>query len=569
MAFKPLDKQHYYLIAKHSGKALGFGSNTLGNGLRQMTFDPKNNFQKFRFDPGNNFYWLVLPHYDRYVAIHDSSQEEAVPVILWQWEPSQENIRFRMEPAGGGYYRIKAVHSRKFFDVYEAKTTDDAGVVQHSLATTDNQLFKPVPVIDQAVGASATSYAEVNELIRTGALGLIGLIPEGGGALKFLVGLFWSEHNKLADLWDQMKSYVDSRIRELLKEAQLKQLREMLAGQLKVLSEIKNSPGLKGAKLEEVILRIVEKEPHFLEQSKEVLPYMVGLGTIMITLRRMMVVNYKELYGKDPDQETLDSNKAKLQNSIKEYSDAVNKSKEELLDWRMSHVKNREDDQQAGVGWTSTVRDIYDGWTMKWQINEGGNGNKDYKERAENAVQQRRKQVKVQYETELNEFLRAAKFWPYFDPGSSPYTETVIKKEVGSFGGPYSHNPFAGVDGKTITKIITHSNKDSRLCGLEVFYDGRSSGLKGKMGTNSDAIALEADEYITSVYGYLYNIVEGVWFTTQKGNTAGAGNPEPHYARHFFCADLADSFNPRLAKISGSYNGDTIEHLTFHWEYID
>ncbi|MGV3603039.1 MAG: RICIN domain-containing protein [Dyadobacter fermentans] len=534
-----------------------------------MALDPNNNLQKFRFDPGNNFHWLVMPHYGRYVAVHDSSQADGVPVILWQWAPTQENIRFRLEPAGGGYYRIKAVHSEKFFDVYLAKTTDDAGVVQHSLMTSENQLFKPVPVIDQAVGANATSYAEVNELIRTGALGLIGLIPDGGGALKFLVGLFWTEHNKLADLWDQMKSYVDVRVRELLKEAQLKQLREMLAGQLKVLNEIKNSPGLKGTKLEDVILKIVEKEPHFLEQSKEVLPYMVGLGTIMITLRHMMVANYRDLFGKDPDQETLDSNKAKLRSSIKEYSDAVNKSKVELLEWRMSHIKERNDDQQAGVGWTSTVRDTYDGWSMEWHIYENGNGDEDYKVRAQNAVQQRRNQIRTQYECELNEFLRAAKFWPYFDPGSATYRETVIKKEVGSFGGPYSHNPFTGVDGQPITKIIAHSNNASTLCGLEVFYDGRSSGLKGARGTNSSSIVLEEGEYITSVYGYLRNIIEGVWFITQKGNTVGAGNRAPHYARHLFCADIADSFNPKLAKISGSYNGDTIEHLTFHWEYID
>ncbi|KAA2242737.1 hypothetical protein F0L74_09425 [Chitinophaga agrisoli] len=568
MAFRSRENQHYYLIARHSGKALGFSSNTPGSELRQMTFDPKNNLQKFRFDRGgDNFYWLKLPHYDRYVAIHDSSQNDKAPVILWQWDPSGENSRFLMEPAGDGYYRIKAMHSNKFLDVYLAKTTDDASVVQHSLTSTDNQLFKPVPVIDQAVDAKATSYTEVNDLVRTGALSLIGQIPTAGGSLSFLVGLFWSEHNKLADLWEQMKSYVDNRIRELLKEAQLKQLREMLAGQLKVLNEIKNSPGLKGPKLEEVILRIVEKEPHFLEQSKEVLPYLVGLGTIMITLRHMMVVNYKDLYGKEPDQATLDANKTQLKNSIAEYTDAVNKTRAELMDWRMTFL-------EKWIGFPSQVKDsmvkdTYDGWSMAWLWDTYLTNVEDCKIRAEHAALQRRNQISVQYESELNEFLRAAKCWPYFDPASKPYTETVIKKEVGSFGGPYTHNPFSGVSGERITKIIAHTNEAYKLCGLEVFYNEKSSGLKGRVGKSSETIALQDGEYINSVHGYHYNAVEGIWFTTQKGNIAGAGNPKPRKPSRFFCADLADGLNPRLVKISGSYKNNEIEQLTFHWEYID
>lgn len=576
MSFKPIANQSYYLIAKHSGKALGFANTNLGTGLIQMKFDPKNKQQQFRFDSGNNFQWILMePYRERYLAVDNSSKDDKARLIFWHWEPNKPNFYFRFIPAGGGYYRIMNINSSKFLDVYGASTDDNAGVVQHTLTTTDNQLFKPVPVFDQPANNNPASFVEINETARAATLGLIGLIPELGGGLKFIVGVFWKEGDKLADLWEQMKVYVDARIRELIKESELKLLREMLEGQLKVLAEIKDSSELQGQKIENVILDIVSKEPHYLKQSKEVLPYLVGLGSIMITLRQMMVLEYKDLFGVEPKAEVKAKNLKKLQASIKQYSEAVEESRKAVMDFRLAHVKDAHNYYEREEGeysvrhiYFSEAVDTYDGWKMKWQSDSDGDGDKNHEELAENAAKQRKKQVEVQFATELDEFLLPAKLWKYFDPEHERYKAVIIAKTTGSFGGPHKTTEFKGKENSVIREIKIYS-EGGVLCGLEVSYKGsdKSDGLKGRIGNTVETLTVDNDggEYIDHVIGYINYHVDGLWFSTQKANTAGGGSTLSTY----FSADVSDGFNPKLVNISGYYSAEKIEQLNFHWEYKD
>ncbi|WP_316824455.1 RICIN domain-containing protein [Pedobacter miscanthi] len=573
MSFKPIANQSYYLIAKHSAKALGFANTNLGTSLIQMKFDPDNKQQQFRFDFGNNFHWILMaPYKERFLAIHNSSKDDGTRPISWHWEPNKANLHFRFIPAGDGYYRIMNLNSGKYLDVYGLSKADHAEVVQHRLTTTDNQLFKPVPVYDQPANDNPASFVEINETARAAALGLIGLAPEIGGGLKFIVGHFWSERNKMADLWEQMKVYVDVRIRELIKEAQLKQLREVLEGQLKKLADIKKTAGFKGPSIDAVILGIVGEEPHFLRQSKEVLPYLVGLGNIMIILRHTMVVQYKELFGVDATPEVMASNLQKLKDSIKEYTDEVEKSRKAVMDFRMEQVKDRHDYTIEGKGTfprdthISEAVDTYDGWRMAWQLTSDNKGHKNYKELAGNAAEQRKKQVRAQYATELDEFLLPATLWKYFDPEHEAYKETINSKTTGSFGGPHKSTEFKGREDSTISKVKIYA-EGGVLCGLEVFYAGSetSDGLKGKAGSSVETLTLSTGEYINHVIGYANHHVDGLWLSTQKASTAGGGSAGSTY----FSADLSDGFNPKLVNISGYHSAQMIEQLNFHWQYKD
>ncbi|QNN42387.1 RICIN domain-containing protein [Pedobacter roseus] len=573
MSFKPLANQSYYLIAKHSAKALGFANTNLGTGLIQMKFDPDNKQQQFRFEFGNNFHFILMaPYRERFLAIHNSSKDDGAHPIFWQWERDKANLQFRFIPAGDGYYRIMNLNSGKYLDVYGLSTADNAEVVQHRLTTTDNQLFKPVAVIDQPADDNPTSFIEINEMAHTAALGLIGALPEVGGGLKVIVEHFWSKEDKLANLWEQMKVYVDARIRELIKEAQLKQLKEMLEGQLKSLAEINTNSGFKGNNIEAVILNIVTKEPHFLKQSKEVLPYLVGLGTLMIALRHMMVTKYKDLYGVEPTDAVKANNLRKLKASIKEYSGEVEKSRKAVMDFRMAHVKDRRDYTIEGRGTfprdthVSEAVDTYDGWKMEWKFTSNRIGDENYKQLAGNAAEQRKNQVKTQYGTELDEFLLPAKLWKYFDPEHEAYKETVNSKTTGLFGGPYKTTEFKGKENGVISKIKIYAEAGV-LCGLEVFYDGSetSDGLKGKAGNSVETLTVGTGEYINHVIGYFNRHVDGLWFSTQKASTAGGGS----MGNTYFTADLSDGFNPKLVNISGYHSAQQIEQLNFHWQYKD
>lgn len=570
MAFKPITNQRYYIIAKHSQLPIGVANDTKGQRLVQKKFDPEDKHQQFRIDSGGHFFWLLLPPFkERYVAVNDSSMEDRAELLQWEWEKPKHNLRFIPEYVGDGYYRIKAMHSNKYLDVYEMKKDVGAAVVQHMRSTTDNQLFKLVPVVDNAVGDNPQSYAQVNDLFRKGALGLIGLVPKYGGGLQFLVGMFWSEHDHLADLWNQMKQYVDDRIREFLKAAELENLKSFLEGEVRLLYDMSVvDKEYKGDQILSIIQSIREKESYFLNRSKEVLPYLMGMGTIIITLRKMIVTDHAKLF-KDPlPAHEIAGHRRLLKETIKSYTDSIEKSRKELMTWRMSHIPDAETKTMMhSEGEYSTARDTYNNWALEWSyFYESDKGDKNHRDHAKNAVKQRRNQVQAQYASELEDLLKPARQWQMLDPDAPRPLPQLTKKDVGSFGGPYSHNAFSAPADDIITCINLYFHGNDVLSGIEVVYSGGSSGLKGFAGPKVQQLRIDSKEYITNVYGYTRNFVEAVWFTTNKGRTIGGGNTNK--TAHF-SGDLADGVEARLTGISGSFNGGWVEHLTFHWTYVD
>ncbi len=583
MAFKPLPNQSYYLVAKHSGKVLGFTDSSRGKQLQQMNYDKGNKQQHFRFDGSTGFFWILTPPFkNNYLAVHDSSSADGVPILQWEWEAPKHNSRFYIEPAGGGYYRIKAMHSGKYLDVFEAKQDHGAAVVQHRLMSSENQVFMPVPVVGTPIAASPQSFKQTTDLIREATLGLVGLLPTIGGGLKVLLGGLWAPEDQLSQLWERMKEYVDLRINAAIEQQVQTDLRARLTGELKAFKELlKTTDALKRSNnFNGLMQNLVSGQDFFIDKPKERLPYLLGYATLFLAMRKAAAYHYKEFHGIEPTADILKENKELLKADIVMWSEQVASKKQELLDARMALVKNRHDyhktrsaeDGGSTTAFFSTAEDAYDGWSMTWSLNDYRDSDDDYQECAENAAAQRKKQVRVQYESLLDEFIRISRFWQYLDPDQPPYKAVTVKKEVGYFGGPNHHNGFAGVANSYISKIIVHSNNNRKgryLCGIEVFYGEKvvSDGLRGAKGSYTEELTLGKDEYITSAFGYMKRFVEGVWFTTQKGRTAGGGSDQYTY----FCADLADSFNPRLVNISGATSSlnANIERLSFHWEYQD
>lgn len=562
MAFKNLPNQRYYLIAKHSGKALGFKNSSLGCQMTQMTVDPENENQKFTFAEGRHFYWIMPSKNERYLAVNNASSADEAELIQWHWEEGKANHQFHLDPAGDGYYRIRALHSNKFVDVIFGGTYDRTRVVQIGLSGTDNQLFKPVPVIGDPIGDSPMSFAEANEVLRTILLGVIGAIPKVGG-IGAVIGFFWSPQNALADLWSQMKSYVDVRIYEILEQKQIEELRDDLTG---ILSNAKNFDGLssgtaaKGAKLLSTITYAEGRRSHFFNKKASVLPYLVGLGTIMIALQHKLVSDYKEVFGHEPTPNDAQLHLDNLLGYIEKFTKEVAKHKTTLLKSRMAHIKDRHASQELAP--VHIAQDTFDNWLLRFQPT--GKHPDPALLAADDAVKQRRNQIQEQYEAELDEVMDQTKIWEYFDPSkTSKYEAKKIKRSVGSFGGIGDTVPFSGPEDSKITYITICHNEDT-LFGFAIGYESNPEVIVGKASGNFSRLTLEKDEYITSIYGYTRHHIEGVWFTTQKGRAIGAGNK----TNTPFSADLADSLNARLVSVSGSHNHQLVEKLTFHWEYI-
>lgn len=580
MSFKPTKGQNYFLVPKFIDSpkdgniVLGVPGTRLGGGVELQTLDSENSNQHFRFAQGGHFFWITM-HADNFLAVHASSMDNGIPIIHWKWEPNSPNLFFQFIPAGDGFYRIMAIHSQKFMDVLAFKKTPGSGIVQHALTVGSNQVFKPVPVPNQKLAVSPASFAETNELVRTAILGVIGLTPEVGAGLKFIVGLFWTEADKLGSFWNQMKSYVDARVRALLKEQRLKDMTDMLTGYMNLLKEISRNPGQQGARLQTSVMdSIVKQEPSFVVKSVELLPYIVGFGCIMISLRRSMVVDYKTLFGHDPDAATLALNKELLQESIDKYTAAVTDCVTEAKKWRMGLIPDRQtiDEQKSWrhTKWTnhtSIAQDHYDGWRQEWWCRTGHqpDGIKDHRQRADFAVEQRRKQVEIQFNSEISEFVKQSKFWRHFNPDTPQYVETKVRKETGIFGGKDALNRFSSDDKKKITEIYFHWWNGGNLCGFEIYQDGVTMGVQGCRGHHAHSMKLDADEYINSVYGYGKDFITGLWFSTHKGKIGGGGSANGSY----FSGDIADSYNAKLVKITGANDTGSLQQISFTWEYAD
>jgi hypothetical protein len=563
MAFKHLPNQRYYLIAKHSGKALGFANDSLGCKLTQMTVNTDDENQKFTLDEGAHFYWIKPGKSDRYLAVNNASSANEADLIQWHWEPGKANLQFHLDPERDGYYRIRALHSDKFVDVIYARTADASRVVQIQLSGTDNQLFKLVPVIGDPVGDSPMSYTEANEALRTVLLGLIGAIPKVGG-ISAVIGFFWSSKNTLADLWDQLKSYIDVRIYELLEQKQLEELRDDLTG---VLSNAHLFDGLsprtveKGSKLIATLTYAEGRLPHFFNKKASVLPYLVGLGTIMISLHHKLVTDYEEVFGYQPTVNDAKVHLKSLQDCIEKFTKEAAKHRNTLFKSRLALIKEPQEVADL-YSPACTAKDAFDKWSMTFypgvQPKQGA-----YMPSAQNAVVQRRNQVKEQYESELDEIMDQTKTWKYFNPAhTEKYVAKKIKRTVGAFGGIADTTPFTGLEGVDI-KYITLWHDNDTLTGITLGYSNKREVIAGKTASTFTKLELANEEYISSVYGYMYKHVEGIWFSTQKGRTVGAGKK----TRIPFSADLADGLNARLMNITGSHNNELLEKLTFHWEY--
>jgi hypothetical protein len=583
MAFKPLVNQRYYLIAKHSNKAIGFKDGSPGSSLIQMTLDPGNENQKFTFDQGNNFYWIMPTYKQRYIAVNDHSAADHTPIIQWHFEPGKQNHHFHLDPAGDGYYRIRALHSSKYFDVINASKDDNTKVLQMPLTGTDNQLFKVVPVIEDSLSPNTMSLAETNDRGREMVLQIVGLVPKVGDALSGIVAFFWTPEDKLALLWDQMKTYVDKRINDMIELKQLEAMRDDIAGLLlnvREYDDLTMGTSDKMKALTEAIKSAQQRQATFFNKKPNVLPYLIGFGTVLLSLKYKLATAYEEIAGSAPTANDKSQYLKHLQTALKDYTNEVEKHRKTLMTNRLSQIRSANHFYTP----THTTEDSFDGWQMSWSemYEQNKPGDKNYKELAANAFTQRKKQVEEQFAADLEEATAQARLWHNFDTTATPYEAKTIKRSVGAFGGLQHTTPFATPDGATI-KSITIYHEDGSFRGLEIAYKKHPETKAGKTSGSKIDLVLKDEEYISGVFGSMRNHIESLWFNTQKGNRIGAGtkagepvniseqvsplHPFGVVSTHFH-GELADSLNAKLVGVSGAHNGKLVEQIIFHWEYV-
>ncbi|MES2110561.1 MAG: RICIN domain-containing protein [Bacteroidota bacterium] len=524
MAFHPSENQLYYLMPKHSqaeGMCLGLEDSNEGRPLQlqKMASNPnKAKGQKFGFETNGPTCWISLPGYDnRYLNVAQASGQNKAQIVSFRKE-NVHHEQFQLLYAGEGYYRIMCYHSKKFFDVWGLNTAAGSPVYQGDLTGTDNQLFKLVAVANNKVGKDATSFIEANETVRNLALPVIAQIPEAGAGLAFVVGIFWEKKDKLADLWEQMKAYVDARLEAYFKKAKLDQLSNTLKGTMDKLGGIVNSDIERGPRLVAAIDAMVENRASFDSEMLDTLPYFVALQTIIIGARHTLYHDFDTLFPGNPKGKA--EAEKNLTDDINDYTTAIENQRSYILELRSD---------------------------------------------------------KVQCNAQLDELLYTSRFWKYMLPGA-PFYKPELKQLAVSFNGAGSaKTTFDRGQGK-ISEIRTYyynpyGDMRGPFQAIEVFYDGVSQGIKGGDPAPSKyppahVIKLVEDEWICSVHGF-YGFKEFMCTTTKGQITRNNELFVPGTnSVHYFCADLPDSMNARLVGISGKISKQVLSEITFHWDFI-
>jgi|GEM_PF-2960464 len=609
MGFRvPNGNKQFLLVAKNSQMPLGISGSAGAAGSafeQQAPINPQTGkdgrHQHFLIQnaaeqrqvyikPGHNNLYM-----DIVLSNQQSSHEPGAQLIQWHWDAGAAHQRFQLVSAGNGYYRIRAKHSNFFLDVWGNTSAVGAPLMQMPYTGTENQLFKLVAVPTKGVPKDLRSFQEANEEVRNIMLKMYSGVPKVGAALGFVLGALWKKADKDQDFWNQMKDYVDERIKAFILDERLDKLAGNLRATLDNIAALREDPNPepKGTQLQTIIIALHYPEQDFLigadKNPLEVLPYLVAMGTIKLSLLRQRVVNYDELYGTHETAavraDRMAFFKKALADDINLYTRAVLESRAKALAWRMGRISPPD----IGSQYISQARtnyywakghDDYDGWRLErkyetYTNRSGSDGDPAYKDFFGFAYNEHRKVAEVQFGAELDEYLNPARLWKHLLPDTpKPASPALLRRTVGSFGGRGGQHAIevpagAHVDPATgqgrLTRIAVYTGGHSFVSGLELTYGSTSTGVMGSKGVRSMEITLAEGEFVTSAFGVYLGGIDAICFETSRGQEVFGGNFASGGVQ--WVADLPDSFGARLVGVTGMRNNDTIERLSFEWAY--
>lgn len=588
MSFNFERNRNYFIIPKHSDRPLGVEKHDKHRGLKIEQQDAKANNagQQIRFaDNGHGHHYLVMRNSGLHWDIKDKSVDAGGQVVQWDWSDAGgqgANQRFRLMSNGDGFHYIKSVHSGLVLEVKDGgKGTENVqqNKLKDKVDERGHQLFRVIPASDEYLATDQKSFKEYSDLLRTATLALIGKIPEAGGAIQAVLGFLWPDKHD-QDFWNQITAYVEQRMKDLLEEAKLTSMKEILEGTRDNLNEyLKTGAANKRSKLVATITSAQQNEKPYLKAQAgvAVLPLLVAWGTLMLTARLEMVRYYdtKLAGNQSKNQDEIKSELQFLKEAIERYRTAAKECREKAMTWRLGFLHNDVKVTQSKWGRIEEywVEDRYDGWRKTASFAPASHAHDpEAKAKIKNARDMREAQIRAKFDAELDVVMAAERLWPYFDPEKkSQAAKKKIEVVVGTFGDRPRDNKFeCGSGCLTEIKLCTFSSgrPHANLCGLQLKYANGTQSSYGNNGDKQETLKLAAGEFITNVRGRQRDTVEGLIIETNQGRSIHAGQLGEHLDKnHYFDAGLDDVVGARLMGISGSYSANAFHTLSFHWEY--
>ena len=565
MSFEPVEGQYYQIVAKHSGQLLEIAGNVVHRGaaIHQGVWADLP-YQQFQFHREGDYFNIVSRSSGRSFDVPDSKSDDGLGIIQWDRHDYSPNQQFSFLPAGSGYYYISSRPTEKFVCVQDGKSGIGVPLVQHLWNGGDHFLFSFVPCAP-VVSARALRQAVLHgaDPIRDAVIALTGLIPTAGGAVKFLLGVLWKDSN--GTIIEQTREYVRAVCKEMIDEYALQELANRITGLKNVIEQY--SINTSGSMMDSLITQLEASQPHFFNTQfpEKTLPHLLTLGTMHLTALRERYDDYEKLYGKKPDKpEELLKN---LNDRVDVYVEGGKTARQKTAERRQKYIEfSQHIAYRDGVAHHDyfLVEDKFDGWRFVADVGQIDRS----RELGLKMFEERKRQVKEEFDAELDALFGPALVWKYVKPklAEKPATVRVVTSSP-LFGATRGTEDAGGPSqpDHPIDEILVRANNNDRIHGISI---GRSGSFRtiGKMEGTEYALKCAAGEYFNGVYGNhggedgLYSI----YFVTNKGRIVGQGR---RGAGTPFGSEPPVGSDTRLEDIFAWVNGNRIEGVGFKWGY--
>jgi hypothetical protein len=574
MAYTPDPNGYYYLVARHSGKVLEIANaSTASDAKLQQAEASDKHHQHFKFDAaGERLFAIRARHSGLVVDIQGGSEADRANAIQSPWH-SGSNQRFRLVDAGDGYYFIEAQHSGKCLDVYEAAKTPGAEVVQHKNSfkgDSHNQQFKLV-LATAGIGLPLLpTFQRPLDYLREITIGVVGLIPTAGGAIKFITASLWPDES-LQMVWNQITAYVDKLVEAKISRERIIALKTALDGAKLNLDDYNAlEPGVEKAGFMNaaiVVLNAADRSFFRDEEPEKTATYLITMGTLKLTLLTERAVNYAAI-AKTPTDINAVAHLASLKKGVSEYTKAVREFRTLLLERRLkflSGVTRHEGSRAQFIDYVvKDARDESEGRAATmyvWRVFPPFDRNKQ-DTAASKMLAACSALVTAQYTAQLDAIFAPSRIWNSYIPGNAAPSAKTVRAVAGPFGGGIA-NQVDLTNDQAITAVRIYAN--TRVRGMQAKSASGWGPLVGRAEGTCHELALKTKERIVSAYGQADGQLSGLGFETNFGASIRVSVPYPD--SRVWSADVPPELGATLVRISASSGEEGVEGITLHWDY--
>ncbi|MFM9947741.1 MAG: insecticidal delta-endotoxin Cry8Ea1 family protein [Saprospiraceae bacterium] len=367
--------------------------------------------------------------------------------------------------------------------------------------------------------------------------GALGCIPEVGSLISGVLDCFWPTGPGTQEIWNDMVSYMNDLIEDLIDQNNLEFLNNTLAGYYTSINDYNNLvPGQdKVTKLISIIDDLEDDSAYFLNLNnpEENLTYLIPFGSIIIVMMAEYAYNYTAISGGQTDPNAAYAN-SRLNDWISKLSTAATQAKETALAWRLEQITIR---QSGSVFTDYYLEDAVTGFSQKYSEQSAAEAEKtrltDY--------------INAQYNAQLDAYISPANLWDYLkttntQPASATNTDTAfptvsfltlpteqtvsfaLDSYPSAWGTPTQTDLSSSARITGVTLYSSDANKTGYVKGIQISYSDKSSPvLYGRTGSSSVAVTFDSDESIVAIYGGSGSFIDQLFIRTNKGRDFGVG----------------------------------------------